>query len=137
MPKPADQRRRRNAPTVNPKAVPASGRKGRKPKPMTELGEEAAAWWAWAWKLPVATLWTDADLAALTRLAILQGRYLAGVDGAEKQLGEIRALEDRFGLNFVGRERLGIYEVEDVPTDKRTAEKARPEALGGRNLRAV
>ena len=116
MPKPDAVRRRRNAPTTPRKAVPSSGRRGRQPQPAKKLPQGAARFWRRYWKLPVAELWTDADVPAVTRLCWLQDAVyaLGPIDGG-KLLNEIRQLEDRLGLNLQARERLGVYEVDDVP----------------------
>ena len=113
MPKPDATRRRRNAPTASRTAVPASGRKGRRPHPSRKLDAAAMVYWRRYWKLPVAELWTEADIPAITRLCYLQARSYE--EGGERLLNEIRQLEDRFALNLQARERLGIYEVDDVP----------------------
>ena len=139
LPKEPDNRRRRNAPTVARKAVPASGRRGRTPKPARELakGSTAADWWRNAWRLPVAVLWTAEDIPALTRLALMQAEYL---DLAEaKHLGEMRALEDRFGLSLKSRESLGIFIVDDVPASAASSTPGTPNDLASRfdGLRVV
>ena len=122
MPKPEGTRRRRNAPQAPRKAVPASGRKGRRPHPSRKLDTAAMVYWRRYWKLPVAELWTEADVPALTRLSYLQARSYE--EGGEKFLNEIRQLEDRFGLSLAARERLGIYEVDDVPEAPETSSSA-------------
>ena len=58
-------------------------------------------------------MWTAEDIPALTRLALMQAEYLDL--GEAKHLGEMRALEDRFGLSLKSRESLGIFIVDDVP----------------------
>lgn len=130
LPKEPNARRRRNAPTVARKAVPASGRRGRTPKPARELakGSTAAEWWRNAWRLPVAVLWSGEDIPALTRLALMQAEYLDL--GEAKHLGEIRALEDRFGLSLKSREALGIFLVDDVPAAPASAASSLPGTPG-------
>jgi Ser/Thr protein kinase RdoA (MazF antagonist) len=60
----------------------------------------------------MAAMYLDADVPALTRLAVLVDRAASGELG-ERVLGEMRLLEDRFGLNPVSRRRLQ-WEVEHV-----------------------
>ncbi|MFG0329234.1 MAG: hypothetical protein ACF8PN_04980 [Phycisphaerales bacterium] len=116
MPKPDAARRRRNAPTTARKAVPSSGRRARAPQPAKKLPQGAARFWRRYWKLPIAELWTDADIPAVTRLCWLQDAvYSVGALDAGKLLTEVRQLEDRLGLNLQARERLGVYEVDDAP----------------------
>lgn len=72
LPKPAGQRRRRNAPTIPTTELPAEGRKGPAPKCPKVLGKPGKAWWSWAWKLPQALGWSSGDLYALARRAELE-----------------------------------------------------------------
>ena len=125
LPKPADQRRRRNAPTIPTTSLPAAGRKGAAPKVPSGyvLGAAGRAWWKWAWALPHAAAWSDGELYVVARRAVLEdelsllsrspgsfdlsdldaqdllayARTLLGADDKVKR--EIRELEDRLGLN--------------------------------------
>jgi hypothetical protein len=77
-------------------------------------------------------MYLDADIPALSRLAVLVDRAASGELG-ERVLGEMRLLEDRFGLNPVSRRRLGW----EVGTDQ---DEAAPSSAGedeSRWLRAV
>lgn len=68
-PLPNPNRRRRNAPTIATKNLPAKGRKGRLPKPPYELGDAGLAWWKWAWRTPQSTQWDQGALYAAARRA--------------------------------------------------------------------
>jgi hypothetical protein len=70
-----------------------------------ESGEEAKRWWATVWASPMAAVYLDADVPALTRLASLIEQASQRDVGA-KVLAEIRQLEDRFGLTPLARRRL-------------------------------
>jgi hypothetical protein len=50
--------------------------------------------------------------------------------GEAKHLGEIRALEDRFGLSLKSREALGIFLVDDVPAAPASAASSSPGTPG-------
>lgn len=88
-PLPDKNHRHRNAPAIPTTELPASGRRGRPPKPPYELGPAGAAWWRWAWALPQAMAWSKGDLYALARRARLEddaaalGRFGSAVDLAE------------------------------------------------------
>lgn len=112
-PKPAGQARNRNKPTHAEVYLPPGGRGGRVPTPMgATLKPEAVKLWRRLWKTPEASQWGDADVPALTRyvsLAIAPDLWLEkGV------LGELRQLEDRFGLNPYGR-RVSKWVIDDEP----------------------
>lgn len=73
-PKPDDQRRRRNPPTIPTTALPAAGFTGpipRAPK-WIELAGAGRAWWRWAWRTPQAAAWGPGDLVVLARRASLE-----------------------------------------------------------------
>jgi hypothetical protein len=137
LPKPAAQRRRRN---VVPGAtkLPAAGLRTRAPALPGGSGMLASTrtWWKTAWASPMATVWLDADVPALVRLAQLvdlttrefaivrEGpreivrSEAARVDGSVEVrvvfdspvtaalLAEMRQLEDRLGLSPLSRRRL-------------------------------
>lgn len=71
-PKPAGQRRRRNA-TPGKAQLPAAGRRGPAPKlpGASTMLSETRAWWKLVWASPAATRWVPADLPNLHRLARL------------------------------------------------------------------
>lgn len=152
-PKPPGQRRRRNAGQSQWTPLPAGGRKGRAPNPRTDrkLGRIAQQYWKTLWSSPMATTFVDADIQALTRLAVLvDDRARAeSADGlleiVESEYGgevkvivgqfsgdaEIRQLEDRYGVSPLARRRLqweiAQGEVKEMPS----------RGSAGRRLRAV
>ncbi|MEO5576782.1 MAG: hypothetical protein ABIR67_01565 [Gaiellaceae bacterium] len=69
------------------------------------LLERTREWWRTVWSSPMAAVFLEADVAALARLATLVDRVYRGESSA-RLLGEIRALEDRFGLSPLARRRL-------------------------------
>jgi hypothetical protein len=80
------------------------------------FGPEAQAWWETVWASPMAAVYLEADVPALTRLASLVDQAAAG-DVGVKVLAEIRQLEDRFGLSPLARRRLQ-WEMEQVAPDR-------------------
>lgn len=105
-PKPAGQRRRRNAAPAVVK-LPTGGRSGRAPAlPRSpDLLASTRQWWATVWASPMAVVWVEADVPALARLAGLVDVASRG-EGTASVLAEIRQLEDRFGLSPLARRRL-------------------------------
>lgn len=83
--------------------------------------------WARWWSTPMATMWGRWDADALERLLDL---YEAHWAGEGPNLGEIRQLEDRFGLSPAGRRRL-YWQVEGVDTPARTAERLGHDVAAG------
>jgi hypothetical protein len=124
FPKPAGQRRRRNA--VNPPvSLPVVGRKGRPPKPHTDIewGTVARAYWAALWSSPMATVYVKADEFALTRLCGLvdeRDRFQRGQLERFDGDAEIRQLGDRFGVSPLSRRRLQ-WEIEPADPARRGA----------------
>jgi hypothetical protein len=109
--------------------LPAEGRKGEIPEPRTDrvLGEVAGRYWRTIWSSPMAVTFTEADIQPLTRLVVLvddraraessdglieivdryhDGTELQVVVGEFKGDGEIRQLEDRYGISPLARRRL-------------------------------
>lgn len=113
--------------------LPAEGRLGSAPKlslpaqitkdfegDQRAAKRSARALWAKWWASPMATMWSTDDAPSLTRLLIMITR--AGeTGGSSAELGEIRQLEDRFGLNPRARRSL-FWRIEgiDVPSVKAT-----------------
>lgn len=124
VPKAAALRRRVNK---QPGAMRVALERAAKP-PCPVDSDSARAWWDRQWDSPIAAIWTENDVPAVTRLV----RLLDVSDPSAAVLAEIRQLEDRFGLSPLSRRRLqwevsqATGEVEDVPVDD-----------GGRWLRAV
>lgn len=129
-PKPADQRRRRNA-TVAMTALPAEGRQGPCPDyplpPPPARGREKAVraaiiareavLWADLWQTPQAVMWersrSELAVARYTRFATLAEM------GDLKAATEARQLEDRLGLNPQAMLRLRWEVVEDEVAERR------------------
>jgi hypothetical protein len=74
------------------------------------------AWWKTIWASPMAAVWLEADVPALTRLARLLDLLGEGEPSA-LLLAEVRHLEDRFGLSPLARRRLQweIAQASDEP----------------------
>ena len=114
VPKPEGARRRRNSGS-KPRRLPVSGGKLRKVPALpgkTGMLPATRAWWATVWASPMAAVYIEADVPALARLAGLLDRVQRG-DTSSRLLGEVRALEDRFGLSPLSRRRLQ-WELEPV-----------------------
>lgn len=148
-PKPASQRRRRNAPAAS-KKLPARGRRRAPRLPDAEhMLESTRAWWKTVWASPMAANWIDADMPAVVRLAQLHDLtarelrgwtvrddvgglaldedvpglvrvHLAGAMVSVQLLAEMRQLEDRLGLTPMARRRLQW----ELPAEEEPAAKA-------------
>jgi hypothetical protein len=105
-PKPPGQRRRRNLDQPKWKHLPAEGNQAPAPElPGDDWLGSTLEWWATIWASPMATVWVDADVDGLARLACLRDAFARG-DAAVSALPSIQALEDRYGLNPKGRRML-------------------------------
>jgi hypothetical protein len=105
-PKPPGQRRRRNAGQNQWRELPAEGRRGSSPAlPGEDWLDSTIAWWKTIWASPMATIWEDADLDGLHRLAQLRDAQHRG-DLPVSALGAMQALEDHYGLNPKARRML-------------------------------
>ena len=87
--------------------LPAEGRRG--PVPELPRADEFLAstrdWWEGTWRSPMATVYQEADVPTLVRLARFIDLEARGqADGIVRT--EIRQLEDRFGLSPLARRRL-------------------------------
>src|SRR5436309_546039 len=116
-PKPTGARRRRNKGGSAVKlAATAKVRHGVAQLPALpgarELLPSTREWWKTVWASPMAAVYLEADVPALARLATLVDRQERGEAGS-RLLGEIRSLEDRFGLSPLARRRLQ-WEVEQA-----------------------
>lgn len=128
-PKPPGQRRRRNAGQAQWRELPAEGRKGKAPElPEAEWLDSTREWWVGIWASPMATVWVDADLDPLIRLARLRDEFSRG-DLPISGLSALQALEDRFGLSPKSRRALQ-WEI-------KRGEVVEMPAQRGRKLRAV
>ncbi len=116
LPKPDEQRRRRNATPTGFK-LPRSGRPGTAPDSPLPLGAASLALWADLWATPQAIAWEKLGLERLV------ARYARVVVVAEEDLTinlltEARHLEDRLGLHPAALQRLRWEIVDDVPADR-------------------
>jgi hypothetical protein len=93
--------RHRNAPTRGTITISATAKVDKIPEPSLPLTGVRLQIWEEMWAQPIATLWSRADLAPLTRLVILQTTLEAMTD--KGLLAEMRQLEDRFLLNPYAR----------------------------------
>ena len=98
---------------------------------------QTVAWWAELWHSPMREQWLDVDRHALNRLAVIVEMYWR--DPTQQLLAEIRLQEQRFGLTWADRHRLGwSAEKPKVPTPAQTAKEMRDEGIDPREgLRAV
>lgn len=100
-PKPAEDRRHRNPPTKDTITVYADDRVEHVPDPMLPFTGTRRELWDRMWAQPVAVLWDVVDVAALTRMVLLQTSTEVIRDS--RMLIELRQLEDRFLLNPYAR----------------------------------
>ncbi len=137
-PKPADQRRRRNAPTANTLKLPRAGRKGKPPAFPGELNDYDAAVWADLWHTPMAVAWElDNHIRTVARyLRVMRAAENALADGDinAAALAEVRQLEDRLGLTPMARLRLR-WEIDD--SDDVAAKRSAPRSSARSRLKAV
>lgn len=93
-------------------------------------------WWRTIWASPMAAVWLDADVPTLVRLAgLVDTINREGVtDDTRPLLGEIRALEDRFGLSPIARRRLQ-WEVDQAATATGDVQRARDAAAKVTDIR--
>jgi hypothetical protein len=99
---------------------------------MIPLNGPAKYLWEAMWGHPVATLWTLADVAPLTRLVMLQTSSTALLN--KDLLAEMRHLEDRFLLNPYARAQqrvvIGDGDQDDRTSDVPDLDEYRRRALG-------
>lgn len=138
LPKPADQRRRRNAPMANTLKLPRAGRQGKPPVFPGELSEHDAVVWADLWRTPMAVAWElDNNVRTVARyLRVMRAaeESLASGDPSAALLSEVRQLEDRLGLTPMARLRLR-WEIDG--TDDVAAARAAKKPPARRRLKAV
>lgn len=100
VPKPKDERRRRNAP-VHEWVILSEPRRGRAPAlEGRNWTDQTKDWWKAIWKTPMATQWQKGDIPSLMDLARIKQAFW---NGEYKLASEIRQREDRFGLTPKGR----------------------------------
>lgn len=101
-PKAPGARVRRNKDQSSWRGLPSEGRKGRPPKCPPEWEDTTKEWWKIIWRSPMATVWIESDIPALIRL----GWLLEHPKPTALIVGEIRQIEDRFGLSPKSRRML-------------------------------
>ena len=129
--KPEGQARHRNPSTKDTIRISANAQVDEIPDPAVPFNELRQEVWEQMWSQPVATLWDRADIAALTRLVILQ--TTAEVYSDRGLLAEVRQLEDRFLLSPYARaqQRVVIDDGDVIECRPQRPPTSRP------NLRAV
>lgn len=116
-PKPADQRRRRNA-TTPMVQLPLEGDTGPTPAwPLETYSNAELVRWADLWKLPAAVMWRQAQLhlvvARYVRDCLIIESPVNGKPASAILKAEVRQQEDRLGLNPVSMMRLRWEVVQD------------------------
>jgi hypothetical protein len=113
VPKPAGQRRRRNA-TTGQRVLPREGYAG----PVPELPGDGwlpftVEWWQRIWRSPMAVAWAESD-ASRFDLAVCARMKQEALLGDTKAAAEARQIEDRYGLSPLARRKLE-WELEADP----------------------
>jgi hypothetical protein len=98
---PDENRRRRPPPTKDTIVVYADDRVDHVPDPVLPFDGLRRQLWDRMWAQPIAVLWDVVDVAALTRMVMLQTSAAAMTE--PRMLLELRNLEDRFLLNPYAR----------------------------------
>lgn len=99
---------------------------------------QTEAWWVEAWHSPMSAEWLAVDRHALNRLAVLVEMFWR--EPTQQLLAEIRLQEQRFGLTWADRHRLGwkAPAKPDATAQPQTAKEMRDEGKDPREgLRAV
>ncbi len=99
--KPPEERRHRNPPTKDTIVVYADERVESVPEPVLPFTGGRRELWDQMWAQPIAVLWDVVDVAALTRMVLMQTSAETVKDS--RLLIELRQLEDRFLLNPYAR----------------------------------
>ncbi len=118
-PKPAGERRRRNAPVANTSRLPAEGRKGA--TPAWPLDADQPAVWVELWRTPQSVAW---ERLGWTRTVARYALLLAFVEipGCPPPvMAEARQMEDRLGLTPMSMLRLRWEIAEDELAGQRSA----------------
>lgn len=149
FPKPPGESVTRHKKTFEWQFLPAEGRQGPPPKlpayPITarqrraheKNGGRKPTWskaardlWVWAWSTPQATKWDDNDPEIL-RMVVLFDRFWKG-EANTAELGEIRAIEDRHGLNP-----RALMSLRWIIGEPEPVEVSKPPAAKNRRLKVV
>lgn len=129
--KPPGHRRRKNTGQAQWQQLPREGRKGKAPAlPKGKWSTSTREWWKTIWSSPMATVWQDADIDPLVRLARLREIEASGEEVTAALLAQMTAIEDRFGLSPKAR-RVLQWEITRAETE------ADPTPAARRHLRAV
>ena len=118
LPKPPEQRVRRNAAQASWRTLPPADPFKRPPPLPTRKPawlKSTRSWWRVLWHSPMATTFLEADLPALIRLAEMVDARARGKLGATETVA-MTALEDRFGLSPKARRALQ-WEIAQAVTD--------------------
>lgn len=89
---------------------------------------ETVAWWTEAWHSPMSEHWLPVDKHALNRLAVLVEMFWR--DPSKEILAEIRLQEQRFGLTWADRHRLGWKPTQTAPAKKASSTVNKAPAAG-------
>lgn len=136
-PKPPGTRRRRSSTQTSWRTLDAGARPGRVPAlPVRRPAWQPAtrAWWRRVWRSPMAATYLEADLGALYRLAELVERFGRGELAVA---GELRQLEDRFGLTPKARQLLQWQVLPEAPPAKGSSASAGAPAAAPSNVRRL
>lgn len=118
--KPPGQRRRTNSGQSQWVQLSAK-RDGAVPRlPSREAGWLPAteSWWETIWASPMASVWLDADVDGLVRLATLKDDFARG-EGPAVALPAMLGLEDRFGLSPKARRALQWEVAREAAADEK------------------
>ena len=119
LPKPRGQRRRERPTQGRWRTLPAAA-PFKRPPPLPRQRptwlKSTRSWWATIWASPMASVWIEADVPALVRLAEMVEDRARGQLGATETVA-MTALEDRFGLSPKARRALQ-WEIAQAEQDK-------------------
>lgn len=120
IPKPKAERQRMNKTQGARLPRSGSGRDAPEWPGDPDICVYASDYWEMIWSSPMGLVYLDADIPALVRLTELVHMWSAGKE--QGILGEIRNLEDRFGLSPLSRRRLEweIVQAGGQPEDEAT-----------------
>lgn len=136
LPKPADQRRRKNEPTYKPVVLPSEGRQGPAPKlPNLRSWKKQTkdAWNHW-WSTPQATMW-DQSGSSLHRWALLYDMLVCREGAMPAINAQLTAIEDRHGFSPQAMAKLRWSVAADEVSEKRDEQVE--EAASVRRLKPV
>ena len=108
LPKPPGQRRRERPTQGRWRTLPPA-EPFKRPPPLPSRKptwlKSTRSWWQTIWSSPMASVWLEADVPALVRLAEMIDDRARGTLGATETVA-MTALEDRFGLSPKARRAL-------------------------------